>query len=148
MQQIYICGYSLRLSGSNTPYELSQNLHNKVNMVKENSSRFPNKEFDVPNFGTLKQDISMLDNTFFGINGNQTEKIDPQSYLLLETSVETIIDSGLNIKDLQNTETGVYIGACFSDMNSLNNDNIDEISGYEVTGCSTSMFSNRISHFF
>ena len=78
---VYICGYSLRLAGSNSPCELANNLKNKVNMVQSNSKRFSATEFNVPTFATLKQDLNFMDHTFFGINGGQAER------LLLETDI-------------------------------------------------------------
>ena len=143
---VYICGYSLRLAGSNSPSELHTNLLNKVNAVQVDVSRFPTSEFSVPKYASLAQDITMMDHAFFGVNGGQAEKLDPQIYLLLETSFEALLDSGLTPDDVNNTETGVYVGACFSDMHSFQLSSPATMSGYEHTGCAKAMFSNRLSY--
>eukprot|EP00457_Paulinella_chromatophora_P000069 gb/GEZN01000069.1/.p1 GENE.gb/GEZN01000069.1/~~gb/GEZN01000069.1/.p1 ORF type:complete len:2536 (-),score=350.23 gb/GEZN01000069.1/:442-7830(-) len=90
----------------------------------------------------------MLDHTFFGMNGPQAERIDPQIYLLMETATEALVDSGLMLDDIADSETGVYVGACFSDMHGFTLQNEEGMTGYEHTGCAKAMFANRISYAF
>eukprot|EP00808_Paulinella_micropora_P018901 g31967.t1 len=148
VKAVYVCGYSLRLANSNNAAELEQNLRNKVNAVQADKVRFPIDKYQVPKFATINQSITMLDHTFFGVNGAQAERLDPQIYLLMETATEALIDSGLTLDDIQDTETGVYVGACFSDMHSFTLLDEEIMTGYEHTGCAKAMFSNRISYTF
>ncbi len=67
-------------------------------------------------------------------------------YLLLETSFEALVDSGLSLEDIAHTECGVYVGACFSDMHSFELSDPAGMTGYEHTGCAKAMFANRLSY--
>lgn len=41
--------------------------------------------------------------------------MDPMCRMLLEHAVEAIFDAGIHPSELENTNTGVFIGACFSE---------------------------------
>jgi fatty acid synthase len=71
-----------------------------------------------------------------------------QVYLLLETAYESLVDAGLLLEDVNNSDTGVYVGGCFSDMHSFELSDPEGMTGYEHTGCAKAMFSNRISYSF
>jgi len=60
--------------------------------------------------------ISKFDSMFFGISANQASCLDPQIRMLLESVYETIVDAGYSMEDLAGSNTGVYIGGCFSDL--------------------------------
>src|SRR3990167_10968761 len=107
-KQIFICGYSLRTAQSNSPYELHQNLINKLNMVTSDSNRFEPGTFNTPQYaGKIKQDLNLFDNSFFNVSGSQAERLDPQIRLLLETSFEAVIDSGLDTETLNGDRKSV-----------------------------------------
>ncbi|MFO3797625.1 MAG: polyketide synthase, partial [Anaerolineales bacterium] len=74
--------------------------------------------------------------------------MDPQLRLLLECTFEAMNDAGLSPADLKGSNTGVFVGGCFSDMHDYTLRNADEVLGYENTGCAHSMFANRLSFAF
>ncbi len=49
---------------------------------------------------------------------------------------------------LRGTKTGVFIGCLASDAHEAWTSDVDSISGYEMTGCTSSMTANRLSYFF
>lgn len=93
-------------------------------------------------------DISKFDSMFFGISSNQAANLDPQIKMLLESVFEAVTDAGHSMEDLSGSNTGVYVGGCYSDLHKAIVKDIRNITGYENTGCSTSMISNRVSFCF
>lgn len=59
--------------------------------------------------------INKFDASFFGINSNQVNAMDPVCRILLEEAYEAVIDAGVNPYQLRGSKTGVFIGACFSE---------------------------------
>ena len=45
-------------------------------------------------------------------------------------------------------QVGVYVGCCGSEIHAQWLANVNEITGYEQTGCTLSMFANRLSFSF
>lgn len=50
-----------------------------------------------------------------GVHDRQAMSLDVMNRLLQEKAIEAIFDAGLNPKDLENTNTGVFFGVCFSE---------------------------------
>ena len=50
------------------------------------------------------------DHHFFGINDMEAELIDPQQRLVLDCVHMALEDGGITRKDIDGTQTGVYIG--------------------------------------
>jgi len=65
--------------------------------------------------GKIK-DIDRFDAEFFDISIDEAYQIDPLARLLLECVYETIIDAGVNPRDLYGTKTGVFVGTCYSEV--------------------------------
>ena len=118
-------------------------------MVTNDSKRFEPGTFNTPEYaGKIKQDLNLFDNSFFNISGSQAERLDPQIRLLLETSFEAVIDSGLDTDTLNGTQTGVYVGGSASDAHRFWCNKEESMSGYEHTGGVSNMYANRISFFY
>ena len=141
---VFITGYSLRAPNSNNVKEFYQNLKNNTDMTSK-SKRY-NEQLDLPKKTGTLNNIEKFDNEFFKFNINQVDKMDPSIRLLLEITHEALLDSRLSIKNLRGSNTGVYIGHCFSDyFNFLTH---DKITGNEVINSHTSMAAGKISHFY
>ena len=112
--------------------------------------------------GKLK-DISRFDATMFGVHPKQANGMDPQLRMLLEVVYEAIADAGktaiyfnplitvfqgVNPATVRGSRTGVFIGCSASESHDAWSKDLDKIVGYEMTGCTRSMFANRISFFF
>lgn len=104
--------------------------------------------------------------------------MDPQLRLLLEVTHEAIVDagqsqtslfpltpcplhawltlhhgcifllSGVNPQEIRGSRTGVFIGCSASESHEAWSTDPEKIVGYEMTGCTRSMFANRLSFFF
>lgn len=77
------------------------------------------------------------------------QKMDPQMRKLLEVTHEAFVDSGVDYKALRgSSRVGVYLGCCGSEVHAMWLSDYNNITGYEQTGCTLSMFANRLSFFF
>ena len=59
-----------------------------------------------------------------------------------------MLSPGVNPQDVRGTKTGVFIGCSASESHEVWAFDMDKIVGYEMTGCTKSMFANRLSFFF
>ena len=67
--------------------------------------------------------------------------------LLLEVTQEALMDARLDIAALRGTNTGVYVGHCFSDY--LGQTSRDKtLTGYELVNGAHTMAANKISFFY
>lgn len=83
-----------------------------------------------------------LDNEFFGLSEFETNRMDPQVRLLHETTAEAIIDAGINPRDLRGTNTAVFIGLCYDDMDVANREDESKAAGFHQ------LASARLSYAF
>ena len=95
---ICITGFSGRLPESSNIEEFKKNLFDGVDMVNDDPRRWPAGLYDLPTrIGKIKDDDLMnLDAQFFKLHQKQAECMDPQLRMLLESTYEAIIDSGIN----------------------------------------------------
>eukprot|EP00884_Botryococcus_braunii_P011836 jgi/Botrbrau1/20653/Bobra.113_1s0077.1 len=144
-----VLGFSLRFPESKSPSVFWTNLMNRVDMQTSDDRRWPRGLHDTPPRTGKAPDLDLFDNAFFSIHGKQAQKMDPQLRKLLETGYEAWIDSGVDFNYLRGSDkVGVYVGACSADAHAMWLDDIPNISGYEQTGCASSMLANRLSWFF
>jgi fatty acid synthase, animal type len=147
-QPIFIGGYSCRLPESDNPEEFWEHLVQGHDLVSCDDRRWTPEIYPTPaRFGKLK-DIERFDAQFFGVHPQQARKMDPQLRLLQEVSYEAILDAGYSPRALKGQKTGVFVGALPSDADKNFSYNDEKLTGYENTGCATSMFSNRLSYTF
>ena len=59
-----------------------------------------------------------------------------------------VLSPGVNPQNVRGTKTGVFIGCSASESHEVWTIDMDKIVGYEMTGCTRSMFANRVSFFF
>ena len=95
--------------------------------------------------GTDNRKIVLALNDFW----HALQKMDPQMRKLLEVTHEAWVDSGVDYRAMQGSaRVGVYLGCCGSEVHAMWLSNYNDITGYEQTGCTMSMFANRLSFFF
>lgn len=84
-------------------------------MVHESEKRWPLHNSEIPARMGVIEDAEKFDAQFFGVPFKQTNTMDPQCRLLIETAYEAIVDAGVCPKSIRGTKTGVFIGACFGE---------------------------------
>lgn len=77
----------------------------------------------------------------------EARAIDPQQRLLLEVAYESLENAGFPIEAVANTETGCFVGGFTNDYKKIISRDLHAAPQYAMTGCSSSMLSNRVSWF-
>lgn len=160
-EPIAIIGTGCRFPGSlDNPSKLWEVLREPKDLLKEiPSDRFSVDAFYHPknyHHGTsnvrhtyfLDEDLRQFDAQFFGVKPIEANSIDPQQRLLLETVYESLEAAGLTVKQLQGSDTAVYVGVMSADFTDLLGRDIDAFPTYFATGTARSILSNRLSYFF
>ncbi|KAF9887399.1 hypothetical protein FE257_010254 [Aspergillus nanangensis] len=121
--------------------------------------RFSNRGFHHPNRdrpGTtiaqggflLDEDARLFDHAFFGINGRETETLDPSQRKLLEVVYEAFENGGEPWESISGSRTGVYVGNSTVDHLLIQARDWENTKPYTATGTDTCILANRISYIF
>ncbi|KAF7155441.1 hypothetical protein CNMCM5623_007512 [Aspergillus felis] len=160
-EPIAIIGSACRFpGGSNTPsklWELLRNPHDVLQKIPPN--RYDPGAYyhpDPTHHGTtdvqesyfLEEDPFMFDNTFFNIQSGESEAMDPQHRMLLETVYDALCDTGIPMELLRGSSTSVFVGLMCDDWSGLLTRDWDAYPTYASTGMGRSIASNRISYTF
>ena len=70
----------------------------------------PTDKGSYTNIGAFISDVEAFDNEFFNLTPLDAARIDPQERLFLQNVYTTMLDSGYSKNDLNETETGVFVG--------------------------------------
>lgn len=89
-----------------------------------------------------------FDASFFGMNAMEASVLDPQIRLLLETTYEALESAGLSMKELEGSDTAVYVGQMMADYETIMLRDPELMGRYHATGTSRAMTANRLSYFF
>ncbi|KAK0397543.1 hypothetical protein QR680_002165 [Steinernema hermaphroditum] len=147
-EDIVISGVSGRFPRSNNVAEFGNYLLNGEDLITEDDSRWPPGLYDLPKRHGKLPELKKFDAPFFGVTPKQANFMDPQVRLLHEVTWEAMIDAGINPQALRGSRTGVFVGCSASETGSALTQDPDTVTGYTLTGCVRSMFSNRISFAF
>ncbi|XP_047538557.1 fatty acid synthase-like [Vanessa atalanta] len=144
-EEISIAGISGCFPDSDSLMDLQENLFNKMDLISEDSRRWKRTHPEIPHRTGKINNIEKFDASFFGVHYKETHTMDPMSRILLEKTYEAIIDAGLNPNELHNSNTGVFVGACFSESEKTCLYDKMNVNKFGITGCSRGMLANRIS---
>jgi len=123
---IAIIGMGCRFPGSPNLNAFWHLLHDGIDVIKEvPPSRWDVNTFYEPTPGTpgkmntrwggFLEEVEQFEPEFFGISHQEAESIDLQQRLLLMVAREAIENAGQTLKQLANTDTGVFIGTSTHD---------------------------------
>jgi fatty acid synthase len=146
--ELVITGVSGRFPSSEDMKEFEQNLFSGTDMITEDDKRWPPGFCDLPKRHGKIKELKKFDAAFFSVTPKQANFMDPQLRLLLEVAYEAIIDAGVNPHTLRGTKTGVFVGCSASETAGALTQDPETVTGYTLTGCVRSMFSNRLSYTF
>lgn len=144
---VFVTGYSGRFPSSDSVKVFWNNLCAGKDLVGE-TKRYPSSFHGLSGRQGEINETNKFDSAFFGIGAAQAACMDPQGRILLECTFEAVINAGYSMEDLAGSNTGVYVGSINSDSLSGMVRDLRSITGYEMTGGASSMFSNRISFCF
>ena len=98
-------------------------------------------------WGGFLEDVDRFDPSFFGISPREAVSIDPQQRLLLETTWEAIERAGLPADGLAGSATGVYVGICGNDYQSMMlARGVESLDLYTFLGSAHSASVGRLSY--
>ncbi|MDB9517354.1 SDR family NAD(P)-dependent oxidoreductase [Roseofilum reptotaenium CS-1145] len=95
----------------------------------------------------LVEQVDQFDPQFFGISGKEAHSLDPQQRFILEVTWEALERAGINPQDLENTQTGVFMGIGQNDYANLGLSQVEKISPYDATGNGFCFAAGRLSYF-
>ncbi|NP_001037478.1 p270 [Bombyx mori] len=144
--EVYVTGVSGYFPDSDSVKHLQENLFNKVDLISSDDRRWKLAHPEIPQRTGKINNVNKFDASFFGVHYKQAHTMDPMCRILLEKAYEAIVDAGLNPKELRDTKTGVFIGACFSESEKTWFYEKMQVNGFGITGCSRAMLANRISY--
>lgn len=98
-------------------------------------------------WGSFLDDIDAFDADFFEISLREAAKMDPQQRLLLEVAWEALEHAGIPANSLRRSQTGVFVGACFSEYGYLAAGDLPTVDAWSNTGGALSIIANRLSYF-
>ena len=98
-------------------------------------------------YGNFIDKIDKFDSSFFGLSPRESKAMDPQQRILMEVTLEALEDAGLNLKELNNSPCGVFIGIGSHDYADVKGKTNSINDGYFATGNASSAASGRLSYF-
>lgn len=101
--------------------------------------------YSIAGEGGFLDDAAYFDPGFFAISDREAKGMDPQQRLLLQVAWEALERGGIDPRSLKGSSVGVYIGNIGQAYTEGMSDD-DELSGYLVTGGSSSILSGRLSY--
>jgi acyl transferase domain-containing protein len=96
----------------------------------------------------IDQNLAAFDSAFFEIPVSESEAIDPQHRIQLETCYEACENAGIPIDDLRGSNTAVYVATFSHDYAVMQFKDLDNMSHYHSVGVGTAIASNRLSYTF
>lgn len=155
-EPIAIVGMGCRFPGADSPEAFWELLHEGRDMIREiPAARWSRDAYYDPTPGTpgkmyvqeggFIDHVDQFDPRFFGIAPREADSLDPQHRLLLEVSWEALEQAGQAASDLQNSQTGVFVGLMGRDYGKFE-ENAGQIHTYTATGNGFCFASGRLSH--
>ncbi|XP_060064747.1 uncharacterized protein LOC132545096 [Ylistrum balloti] len=86
------------------------------------------------------------DNKLFNVNDMEAAWVDPQQRYVLDCVHMAMEDGGITKKNLNGSNTGVYIGVMNDDYKGSSNNDLNDMTNYSLTGTSPSIISARVSY--
>ncbi|NEO90107.1 MAG: SDR family NAD(P)-dependent oxidoreductase [Moorea sp. SIO3G5] len=157
-EAIAIIGMGCRFPGNaNTPESFWQLLSSGQDAVRE----IPPERWDIDycyhpdpdtpgkmyiRHASLVNQVDQFDPEFFGISPREANSLDPQQRFLLEVTWEALERAGINPQQLENTQTGVFLGIGQNDYADLSFSQLENISPYDGTGNGFCFAAGRLSY--
>ncbi|CAH0385876.1 unnamed protein product [Bemisia tabaci] len=145
-EEVCISGIAGFFPDSDNVRDFGEKLFNKVDLISDDDRRWKLEHPEIPQRTGKLNEVSKFDAAFFGVHFKQAHTMDPMCRMLLEKAYEAIVDAGYNPRHLRGTNTGVFIGACFSESEKTWFYEKLQVNGFGITGCSRAMLANRISY--
>ncbi|WP_437917387.1 SDR family NAD(P)-dependent oxidoreductase [Sorangium sp. So ce302] len=97
-------------------------------------------------WGGFLEGVDLFDPSFFEISPREAAGLDPQQRLFLEVSWEAIERAGLPPEALMGSDTGVFLGICTHDYQTLARGGREGLDPFTMLGTAHSMSVGRLSY--
>nr|AOG74797.1 polyketide synthase [Byssovorax cruenta] len=97
-------------------------------------------------WGGFLERVDQFDPVFFEISPREAVSLDPQQRLLLEASWEALEQAGQTPEGLWGSDTGVYMGICTSEYQTMALAHPEAIDAYSLLGTAHSTTVGRLSY--
>lgn len=114
-EEVVISGMAGEFPNSHNIYHYLDNLETKTDMIDDDDRRWSLKHPEVPARSGKVYTVNRIDSGFFGIHNRLATVMDPAMRILLEKSVEAILDAGVNPVELEGSKTAVFSSISWSD---------------------------------
>ncbi|KAI0599931.1 hypothetical protein F4775DRAFT_591035 [Biscogniauxia sp. FL1348] len=94
----------------------------------------------------LSQDVSEFDTKFFKVPQYEAHTMDPQQRILLEVAYEALENAGIPLKNLEGSDTSVFVGVYARDYDRMGFKDLSNITKGHNSGVGEAILSNRISY--
>lgn len=98
--------------------------------------------------GGFIEGYDQFDHNYFSISKREAQAMDPQQKIMLEVALRAFENTGLAVKNLSSSKTGVFIGVMGSDWGRISLSDQSNIEVYSGTGNGYCMIANRLSYQF
>ncbi|MCH0569853.1 acyltransferase domain-containing protein [Streptomyces sp. MUM 136J] len=151
-EPIALVGVGCRLPGAPDPssyWQLLVDGRDAVRTTPPLRAQWSGRDGDgLPRWGGYLDGIDLFDPLFFGISPREARAMDPQQRLVLELAWEALEDAGVPPGGLVGSDTGVFMGASWSDYAAMAHQTgtPDGIGPHTATGMHDSIIANRVSY--
>ncbi|UCG11948.1 MAG: polyketide synthase, partial [Deltaproteobacteria bacterium] len=148
IEQIAVVGLAGRFPGARNIEQYWENLRDGVESIihftddELKAQGVPSERLDDLGFvkaGTVLEDFDKFDARFFGYNPSESESIDPQQRIFLETAWEALENAGYDPESYKGP-IGVYAG---SNPNDYRNILVDDLEASDVAGAMERLIGNE-----
>ncbi|MEU8828047.1 type I polyketide synthase [Streptomyces sp. NPDC048636] len=148
-QNIAVIGMACRIPGASTPdefWELLRNGESAITEIPDDRHAAQLRDAGIRRGGFVKQ-VDTFDPEFFGISPREALAMDPQQRLALELCWEALESAGVLPARLQDSRTGVFVGAIADDYATLTHrGERSAITQHTLTGLNRGLIANRVSY--
>lgn len=104
----------------------------------------------ISKWGALLDDVDCFDPSFFGLSPEEAVVVDPQERLLLQETYKAFQDAGINIQNLAESNTGIFIGYEYAEYEHHLRSAYDADIGIPPFNSSSQTYylANRLSYLF
>jgi fatty acid synthase, animal type len=143
-ESVVISGIAGRFPRSRNVAEFADNLFKKIDMTDDDESRWNHSNPLLGRKTGRVPDIEKFDPQFFKVKSPIAKTCDPQGRMILEHAVEAVLDAGVDLKSLENSNAGVFIAnvACDFERCLMNR---ESKATTRFAGTMRALLANRIS---
>ncbi|XP_008207677.2 fatty acid synthase [Nasonia vitripennis] len=141
---VVISGIAGCFPNSSNVSELRKNLYEKIDCSTTEHGRWNFDHPEIPLALGIMNNTDKFDRIYFAVHDKLCNRMEPTARLLLERSIEAIIDAGINPNDLRGRNVAVYVNTNLTESEKTMFDDI-KADGFGIMGGSKAMIPNRIS---